>query len=702
MKIIGGLLREWRDLSLLLAALFAFGDALAVGGISVPSLTNVSITSSVTHDQTQGYFVYRYAVGSEAQNSGRIFQIVVDVSAPRGYALPPENGTFLIPTAAGARPFAEFRNFFALFADFKKNRGIHDDEFAGTLHVPFGQAVPAGWVGGLTIDGGAMFLLSDGAQGIDPGMTQEGFELRSHGLPTLRDFRVSPYWIHAVEDHDAVTDEERIQAARIEANLDVAVVALGPGWFQPGSAQHWNAVRDDLARMRDLGWIADAAWGDAVAMLLAQARSALEAQDAALVRQRLQEMQASVDGSTTSQRRGEVADHLRENLRFLIDATNVENPEQPGLTLSPARTSAQLGEEREFVLRVVDLANGSRPLADKRIRFDVAEGPNAGISESFETDAEGYARFAYRGTRQGIDRVVASCRGYETDCEAEAKALWLGGADLVVPLFIPPLLETEGNRSFRLTESTTNIGNAAAPESTTRYYIAAAPIADVGQARVLAERSVPALTPGEEHEVGPVTYQIPGDLPAGRYYLAACADAAGAVAEKDENNNCSFNEIPGNTSVILPAESPLRPPDCAAAVASPAVLWPPNHRMMTIEIAGVTHPDGRPFEIGIGAITQDEPVNDMGDGNTSPDGAGVGTPKAQVRAERAGPGNGCVYRISFTATDDLGASCEGAVMVGVPHDQRPGSAAIDDGQNHDATTETAKGGACGKHPWQRC
>jgi len=118
--------------------------------------------------------------------------------------------------------------------------------------------------------------------------------------------------------------------------------------------------------------------------------------------------------------------------------------------------------------------------------------------------------------------------------------------------------------------------------------------------------------------------------------------------------------------------------------------------------AGVTHPDGRPFEIGIGAITQDEPVNGVGDGNTSPDGTGVGTPKVQVRAERAGPGNGRVYRISFTATDDLGASCEGAVTVGVPHDRRPGSAAIDDGQNHDSTTGTAKGGACGKHPWQRC
>jgi hypothetical protein len=87
-------------------------------------------------------------------------------------------------------------------------------------------------------------------------------------------------------------------------------------------------------------------------------------------------------------------------------------------------------------------------------------------------------------------------------------------------------------------------------------------------------------------------------------------------------------------------------------------------------------------------VYQDEPVNSYGDGNTGPDGEGVGTGQAQVRAERSGtkitPGNGRVYHVSYTATDGHGGSCSGVALVGVPHDQR-GTPAVDDGALYDST-----------------
>jgi len=87
----------------------------------------------------------------------------------------------------------------------------------------------------------------------------------------------------------------------------------------------------------------------------------------------------------------------------------------------------------------------------------------------------------------------------------------------------------------------------------------------------------------------------------------------------------------------------------------------------------------------ITGITQDEPViQPMEPNPTSPDGSGVGTNVAMVRAERAGNGNGRVYRIAFTATDSNGASCSGTVYVGVTHDQN-GSPAIDSGVVYDST-----------------
>jgi len=133
-----------------------------------------------------------------------------------------------------------------------------------------------------------------------------------------------------------------------------------------------------------------------------------------------------------------------------------------------------------------------------------------------------------------------------------------------------------------------------------------------------------------------------------------------------------------------------RPPDCSAAAPSIASIWPPNHKMVDISVLGLTDPDNDPLTITITSIFQDEPVNDIADGNTDFDGAGVGTSTAQVRAERSGskknPGNGRVYHIGFTTDDGYGGSCSGVVRVGVPHDQGGQSIPVDDGPLYDSTT----------------
>jgi len=118
-------------------------------------------------------------------------------------------------------------------------------------------------------------------------------------------------------------------------------------------------------------------------------------------------------------------------------------------------------------------------------------------------------------------------------------------------------------------------------------------------------------------------------------------------------------------------------PVCTAGQPSQAVLWPPNHKLIPVEILGVTDPDNLSTTIAVTAVTQDEPVNGLGDGDTSPDAVNQGQ-GVLVRAERAGTGNGRVYHVSFTATDSQGGSCAGAVNVSVPHEKQ--STAIDNGQ----------------------
>lgn len=126
-------------------------------------------------------------------------------------------------------------------------------------------------------------------------------------------------------------------------------------------------------------------------------------------------------------------------------------------------------------------------------------------------------------------------------------------------------------------------------------------------------------------------------------------------------------------------------PNCSGAAASEGLIWPPNHSMVEETIVGVSDTYGLPTTIKITGIQQDEPVETDGSGNTEPDGSGVGTSIAYVRAERAGPGTGRIYFISFSATDSTGAQCTGTVEVYVPHDQGQGSVPIDTGQRYDST-----------------
>jgi Ca-activated chloride channel family protein len=125
------------------------------------------------------------------------------------------------------------------------------------------------------------------------------------------------------------------------------------------------------------------------------------------------------------------------------------------------------------------------------------------------------------------------------------------------------------------------------------------------------------------------------------------------------------------------------PPDCSTAAPSLSVIWPPNHKFVSISVVGVTDPEGDPFTITVDSIWQDEPVDTLGDGSFTPDGMGVGTDTAEVRAERMGGGNGRVYHISFTVMDEKGATCSGEVLVGVPHDVQ--DTPIDDGALFDST-----------------
>ena len=140
---------------------------------------------------------------------------------------------------------------------------------------------------------------------------------------------------------------------------------------------------------------------------------------------------------------------------------------------------------------------------------------------------------------------------------------------------------------------------------------------------------------------------------------------------------------------ILPAGSPLcaraaalgpfvvarlqpdRTPPDATVTLTPAVLWPPNGRMVTITatIAAVDDVDPSPA-VALLSVTSSEPDDD------AIAGAAIGTDDRSfaLRADRRGDGIGRIYTVVYRVTDAAGNSRDIAAHVVVPHDQSPAPA----------------------------
>jgi hypothetical protein len=115
------------------------------------------------------------------------------------------------------------------------------------------------------------------------------------------------------------------------------------------------------------------------------------------------------------------------------------------------------------------------------------------------------------------------------------------------------------------------------------------------------------------------------------------------------------------------------PPVITRVSTQPKTLWPPNHKMVNVKVSALVTDTCSATTWAIVGVTSNEPVNAKGDGNTSPDWIITGRHTLQLRAERAGNGNGRVYSITIQATDAAGnVSPNAVVKVTVPHDQGMG------------------------------
>jgi hypothetical protein len=108
------------------------------------------------------------------------------------------------------------------------------------------------------------------------------------------------------------------------------------------------------------------------------------------------------------------------------------------------------------------------------------------------------------------------------------------------------------------------------------------------------------------------------------------------------------------------------PPSITSVTSTPSALAPPKHQMVPVSVAAAVTPAcGTTASCQIVAVSSNEAVNGLGDGDTAPDWIVTGPLTLQLRAERGGSGPGRVYTILVQCTDSAANSSTRAVTVRV-------------------------------------
>lgn len=657
----------------------------AVGLIPVPDFVihDSDLTVEISgNESSPSDYVYEYYVKNNDSNTGNLVFFRVEMKVPRGQAWPRGRRDLFVYPGRGETLYSELVNSLA--------------------YTPVQTVPEPGWENTLHPDVISFFSSRD--PGVPPGQLAGPFKIVSPAPPALRQVTIETDWALMTEAHDPTP--EQVQAAwEVEKKLRQELISVAPFGVRPNSGLYLAKFLSDMGQLAEMGWCG-AAFTEAAHELVTAQRDAIQSADFSAREPLTDFLDSLPDWEEVCSRR-----EAFDLIRYGVDAMRGQLPEEPPASppppppaepvyeIEPHTGRYYIGEKETLSVLVRDAGSAYAAIPGVDILMTIIQGPHEGIADLASTNTDGRATFEYTGQKVGED--VIQFEYFEPEIPpqsleagqfdpafmvdhwtAETRVLWRGGADLLVPFFSPPFIRWDGERDIRFQDVTENRGRLAVPETTTRYYMSS----DEDFRRdvhVVGERRVPPMDAFSQHRSKARWLSLPTHLEAGDYYFRACADADDEVVETDEDNNCVTNNM---VMVAIPDESSPPPdtPVCEDVVASPEVIWPPNHRMHEVNFE-VTHPGlGDSPTLVVTGIYQDEPINDLGDGSFKPDGEGIGDAKAWVRAERSGLKRGRIYEIHLTA-DGNGVDCEGSVTVSVPHDRRPGGEAEDSGERFDST-----------------
>jgi subtilase family serine protease len=136
------------------------------------------------------------------------------------------------------------------------------------------------------------------------------------------------------------------------------------------------------------------------------------------------------------------------------------------------------------------------------------------------------------------DDLNAVTEGAETN-NCASRAISVAGTDLTEAI-VPFAYPVGSGTKIQVTDSAISSGPGSAVETSTKYYISSS-VSRQGAA-YLGARSVPMLI-GAQTSTATTSLTLPSWLTPATYFLLACTDETGAVAETNETNNCAFTSL---------------------------------------------------------------------------------------------------------------------------------------------------------------
>ena len=113
------------------------------------------------------------------------------------------------------------------------------------------------------------------------------------------------------------------------------------------------------------------------------------------------------------------------------------------------------------------------------------------------------------------------------------------------------------------------------------------------------------------------------------------------------------------------------PPVIEKLSASPDFLWPPDHKIVPVEVeARATDNCTEAIACEVASVGSSEPITSADPEDRSPDWSITGPLSLDLRAERLGQGPGRIYEIELECRDEADNVATGEASVDVPHDRR--------------------------------